>query len=218
MTTIADAVGEQALRFFGSTTASVSHELKNALAIIKENAGLLNDYMLMMDKGRPVEPQRFKTVAGRIEDQIFRADGLIKSLNRYAHTVDDDTKELDLNEILDLFASVSHRSAAMRQVTLQCLPAAHPVMAHCPPFLLFTALGQCLSFALDLAVPGQNMIVGISTEQGGGFYFQLPTAFSQSCLSQYYPNPEQEELLSRLGASSAMEAGAGRITITLNAT
>ena len=32
-------VGQSGLTYFGRTTASISHELKNALAIIKENAG-----------------------------------------------------------------------------------------------------------------------------------------------------------------------------------
>ena len=83
MTTMIDAVGEQGLRFFGSTTASVSHELKNALAIIKESAGLLNDYMTMIDKGRPITPDRLRTVTARIEGQVQRSDQLIRSLNRF---------------------------------------------------------------------------------------------------------------------------------------
>ena len=58
-----EPICEQGLRFFSATTASLSHELKNALAIIKENAGLLTDYMAMFEKGSPVAPDRLITVA-----------------------------------------------------------------------------------------------------------------------------------------------------------
>ena len=44
---------ETSLQFFGRVSASISHELKNVLAIINENAGLLEDFTLMGDRGIP---------------------------------------------------------------------------------------------------------------------------------------------------------------------
>jgi hypothetical protein len=38
-----EIVAETGLQFFGKMTASISHEIKNVLAIINENAGLLED-------------------------------------------------------------------------------------------------------------------------------------------------------------------------------
>jgi hypothetical protein len=38
-----DSLGRQGLQFFGKISASVSHEIKNVLAVIGENAGLLED-------------------------------------------------------------------------------------------------------------------------------------------------------------------------------
>ena len=42
---------EMGLQFFGRMSASISHEIKNVLAIINENAGLLEDFSLMADRG-----------------------------------------------------------------------------------------------------------------------------------------------------------------------
>ena len=53
-------VAETGLQFFGEITASNSHEIKNILAIINENAGLLEDLALMYDRGAQIEPQRLK--------------------------------------------------------------------------------------------------------------------------------------------------------------
>ena len=39
-------VGLGGIQFFGKMAASISHEIKNVLAIINENAGLLEDICL----------------------------------------------------------------------------------------------------------------------------------------------------------------------------
>ena len=45
----------ESLRFFGKMNASISHELRNALAVINENAGLIKDLMIMTEKGHPLD-------------------------------------------------------------------------------------------------------------------------------------------------------------------
>ena len=44
-----ETAAETGLQFFGKMTASISHEIKNVLAIINENAGLLEDLALLSD-------------------------------------------------------------------------------------------------------------------------------------------------------------------------
>ena len=78
-----DIIGKEGLQFFGKISASISHEIKNVLAIINENAGLLEDFTLMAEKGRPIDMERFKTVAGKIRGQVGRADGIVKNFNRF---------------------------------------------------------------------------------------------------------------------------------------
>jgi hypothetical protein len=51
-----DPIAETGLQFYGKITASVSHEIKNVLAIINENAGLLEDFTFMADRGKPIDP------------------------------------------------------------------------------------------------------------------------------------------------------------------
>ena len=41
-------IGETGLRFFGKINSSISHEMRNVLAIINENAGLMKDLMMKM--------------------------------------------------------------------------------------------------------------------------------------------------------------------------
>ena len=69
-----DIITETGLQFFGSISASISHELKNVLAIVNENAGLLEDFTLMADRGKPIDPARLKIMAAAVKRQVGRAD------------------------------------------------------------------------------------------------------------------------------------------------
>ena len=113
-----DVREETALRFFGKMSASISHEIKNVLAIINENAGLLEDYNLMAEKGIPLNPERLKTLAETVMTQIKRADVIVKNMNKFAHSVDDAKKTVDVREVLELVRALSSRFAAMRGVVL----------------------------------------------------------------------------------------------------
>ena len=88
MSSKSDIISETGLQFFGKVSASISHEIKNVLAIMNENAGLLEDYTRMLENGKPINTERFKTLAGKVLKQIQRADGIVKRLNRFAHSVE----------------------------------------------------------------------------------------------------------------------------------
>ncbi len=96
MSTVAGTPSEQGIEFFGRMTASISHEIKNTLAIVNENAGLLGDLALLMDKGRPLSPERLTTLAGNIRRQVQRADDIIRRLNRFAHSAHEPAASVDL--------------------------------------------------------------------------------------------------------------------------
>lgn len=202
MTLLTDTTGWSGLQFFGKTTASVSHELKNALAIIKENAGLLNDYLLMMEKGMPLQPDRVKLVAGRIDQQTERADELIRHLNRFGHSVDEASASVDLNEMLELHSALSMREVSMQQATVHIEAAATPVVVKTTPICLLTLLGHCLSFALQVMGPGRELVVRISkVEDGAAIRFERLAAM-KPC---NFPGEAEAALLEAMGATCRME-------------
>ncbi len=209
-------VGQSGLTYFGRTTASISHELKNALAIIKENAGLLGDYLLMMEKGMPIDPARFKTVAGRIEDQITRADGIIKNLNRFAHSVDDPVKAIDLNETAGLLGVLSQREAAMRQIALQVIPQEGTLTVTTAPYLLLNLLGRCLSICLQHMGAGKTLSVRVAKEGDKAciVFDALDAAALASAGS--FPGESESALLSAVGADCRLDGNQGRLIITLS--
>jgi signal transduction histidine kinase len=215
MTDKPDMIGQAGLQFFGCMSASISHELKNALAIIKENAGLLSDYIHMMGKGMSVEPERFDKIAGRIEAQTHRADAIIKNLNQFAHSVDIPVKSVDLNEILDLLVALHRRPAAMRQVELEPRPAVSPVTVTTNPFVLLNLLGLVLAFSLQ-TLPGG----GVMTLSAGPAQSEAEVGFGDlqnlaDVPADQFPGEHINALLTALGATAIIEPEACRIVVRL---
>jgi len=215
MKTQPDLIGEAGLQFFGRMSASVSHELKNALAIIKENAGLLGDYVTMMGKGASVDPERFQTIARRIDGQTRRADTIIKDLNQFAHTVDSASKPVDLNQILDLLVALHRRPAAMLQVSLEPRPSDSAVVITTAPFLLLNALGLILAFALKTVPAGATITIaaGIASP-GAEICFGRLNALADLTAGQF-PGEHENALLTALGAKAIMDAGHCQIIVRL---
>jgi C4-dicarboxylate-specific signal transduction histidine kinase len=215
MTDRSDIIGQAGLQFFGRMSASISHELKNALAIINENSGLLSDYIHMAGKGMALEPERFEKIARRIDAQTQRADAIIKNLNQFAHSVDVPSKSLDLNEILNLLVALHNRPAAMRQVALEPRPAESAVMVTTNPFLLLNILGLVLSHALHAVPAGGTMPLAVGLAQSEAEirfedlrnFPDLPTAS--------FPGTHENALLTALGAKAIMEPETCRIVVRM---
>lgn len=163
MNDISDAACESALHFFGTMTASISHEINNILSIINENAGLLEDFTLMADKGIPLDPERIKVLAGKITAQIRRADMIVKNMNKFAHSVDEPVKRIDLIDLLGLVVALSNRLASIRCVTLEVDPPKNPIAITTNDFFLKNLLWLCLDFAMNAA--GQDKTVVLNAEQ-----------------------------------------------------
>ena len=213
--TVNGRTNNEQLLFLGGTTASISHELKNVLAIIKENNGLIDDYLIMSEKGVPFEPERLKTALIRIEQQIQRADGVIKALNQLAHTVDDTEKTVDLNEILHLLSTISARSASMHRVNLELRPGQMPRMVTTCPLLLLTFLGACLSFAVEGTAAGSSVIMSVLPEPSCGLSFESLESNNESPEKQF-PFENFNTMMDTLGVHCSQGGKAGRIHIIFN--
>jgi signal transduction histidine kinase len=99
--------GYDSLAFFGRVNASISHELKNIMAIISETAGLLGDLSEMASTGTPVDPDLLKSSAESIIEEIQRGFTTIRQMNRFSHSVDVPVSSVNLLELLDLVRHLS---------------------------------------------------------------------------------------------------------------
>ncbi len=210
-----DVIGEQGLQFFGKMSATISHEINNSLAIINENAGLLQDFTLMADKGMPLDPVRLNSLAGKLIDQIRRAEGIVKNMNRFAHSVDEPVKSVNLDDIVELMVTLSARFASMRGVTVESKPASVPVMITTNSFLMQNLIWLCLDFAMDAAAAGNTIdIITEKTKNGAQISFMQAGDPAKAPPNKFPAEPEKV-LLDVLKANLSADEGVGKIVITL---
>ena len=164
MTPEPDDLSMAGLRFSGTVTAAFTHDFKNALAIIKENNGLLQDLIAMAERGRPLDPERIAVLAERIGRQVERADRMTSQLNRFAHSADRPRVETDLAVMLEMAAVLAGRKAALKRVTIEPVPPATAFRVSTFPFALQHLIYRCIESLLDGAGSGGRIVLEV---QGG---------------------------------------------------
>ena len=163
MTDDSRALAIEGVRFFGEMSASISHEIKNVLAIINENAGLLQDMVMMIEKGMPLSPERLSGLAQSIIRQVNRGDRIVKGMNRFAHSADHPTETVDLGEVIQFISMLAARLIAMKGEAPRIDVPATPVTAVINRFFLEDLVWTCLCRAMDARAPDQT--VGIVAEK-----------------------------------------------------
>ncbi len=203
------------LQFFGKMTASISHEIKNVMAIINESAGLMEDYSLMAEKGMPIDPERLKVVSDRVAMQIRRADRIAKNLNNLAHSVDEFHKSVDLRETLELAVGLSGRFADMRSVRLDFQPSSDFPTVITSTFHLLNLIWRVLDFAMDAS--GADKMIGLTYDADAE---SVKIKFSglaapANTAETIFPPAGEEVLLHILGATIHQDAKRGEISLVL---
>ncbi len=211
-----DIIGEAGLQFFGKMSASISHEIKNTLAIINENSGLLDDLAALAEKGVPLDPQKLKTHAGKITNQVRRADGIVKNMNRFAHSVDDAVTSIDLVETVEFVKALSARFASMSEITLEAPPSAGPVTLRTRPYLLQNLIWLCIDFSMGRA--GSGKTVALHTERvgkDGKIRFARLEGLADGPV-EAFPGAREKALLQAVGADLVVDIPKGEITLMVS--
>ena len=203
------------LQFFGKISASISHELKNVLAIINENAGLLEDLTLMADRGVPLDPARLNAMAAGVKKQIGRADTIIGNMNRFAHSADQPVATVDLAQTVELAMAVTARFAAMQGIKINLKLPDNPVALQTTPFFLMNLIWQCLEFAMSAG--GDEKQVELVAEETDGsvrIRFRRLAGLSQALLDDF-PSDREQYLLDMLAADLTVDEGSGALILQL---
>lgn len=215
MKAMMDPMGRSGLEFFGMITATISHEIKNVLAIINENAGLMNDLTFMARKGKPLDIDKIASLADRFSRQVARADDIIQNMNRFAHSVDNPVEKVDAGDILKLTIALAERLISTRGVTINLTLPDAPVHITTSPFFLNTAFWYCLEYAMDAVGEKKAIDITIKNEASN-------ININFKGLSDVGPSSERplltkkrETVLNFLSADLSMNENAHSIILTL---
>lgn len=189
------------LEVYGLLTASVTHEIKNTLSIINENAGLIQDLCSMVEGDEGVPAARVESSMQTIANQVGRSSAIMKNLNRFAHSNDKVPGQTEMSDMLTLMVALTSRFAAMRRVsvTTSCQPGTlietNLLVLHSLVFLTLYKL---------YAVCPENSVLNVTgdSESGGRpiirFMLEGPSALP---IPSELPGSKEDELARQIGAA-----------------
>lgn len=106
------------LRFIGKILATLSHELKNHLAIIKEYSGLIQDLVETERRPSPGPAHQCVNSVRCIHQQIDKTLALLRYFNRFSHRMDISPSVYGVNEAVEELLALIHRLANQKKILL----------------------------------------------------------------------------------------------------
>ena len=204
---------ETGLQFFGTVNASVSHEIKNRMAVINEQAGLLKDLVALAEKGNDLSLERLKRLAEALKTQVALTDAIIRNMNRFAHSVDSFLISIDICDLLTLTVALAKRIADNRGVHIETRLPSSSFSLKTAPFFLMHLVWQCLEAMMDLGTSAHTVLVECAKNEGGA-----QICFSTDGVSGPAENTLSDsalELASAIQAVVAFDEKKNRIRIEL---
>jgi signal transduction histidine kinase len=203
---------DRGLGFFGSVTASISHDLNNAMAIIEQTAGLLDDLISGSDDEGAVGTKQLQRIVEKIERQTKRGAAIIRRMNTFAHSVDDPEKDLELGQLIGDVIALANRMAERRRVQLEALPAPAAVHIKANAFQVQQAVYLSIRELVALVPEGDKIAISAGAND------------SQACVETEGAVEESsrevdltylEILMEELGGAVDSTTENGRVTIRL---
>ena len=163
-----DRFTENGLKFFGTISASISHEIKNRMAVINEQAGLLKDLVTLAEKGKELSLERLMRLSESLKKQVSLTDSIVRNMNRFAHSVDSFQTSTDICDLLTLTAALAKRTVDNRGVEIELELPKPSFSLETAPFFLTNLIWQCLEAVMNLDSKPQKLVIGCEKSENGG--------------------------------------------------
>ncbi len=152
--------------FYGRITASITHEMKNVLAIIKEASGLMQDILAFSKEDTCPHEDKLKDALHTIGEQVKRGVELSSRLNRFAHESEDLIESVDLNDLVAHLVALSTRFAWLKKIDLVFAPSATAIAVQTRPISLQMALFAGIECCFAALPSGGRIEIKALSENG----------------------------------------------------
>jgi hypothetical protein len=207
-----DPYGYDSLAFFGRVNASISHELKNVMAIISETAGLLNDLSEMARKGTAIEPDMLTSSTDSIIEEIQRGFMTIRQMNRFSHSIDNPAGAIDLQEMLDLIRHLAGYLAYAGKINLNLGDGDAPIV-QTRPFILQALVYQAVVQAFQETGPGAALDISIQP-RGDSTWGILFEGFNAKAFDAFH-DERIKRMATSIGLSIRWDTATDRLEIDI---
>ncbi|MBU1342433.1 MAG: hypothetical protein KKE44_12405 [Proteobacteria bacterium] len=150
--------------FLGRVTASVTHEIQNVLAIIKETSGLMEDFLQMnQSEGLSDIEDRLNKCIETIKRQAYRGVTLTSSLNGFAHTPDSTLSSINIFETLKKLVFITDRLFKQKGVDVSIVECNNPYSITTDPVLFEMVVFSCTECLIDVFQIKTTLILNLQS-------------------------------------------------------
>ncbi len=142
------------MAFLGKITASMTHEIKNTLAIIQESSGLLSDFLTLSQEGSFPHKDKFQRVLGNINTQVNRSVDITTRLNEFAHSMDEPHIQVNVADLLERVVLLMRRLAKRKGIDLSALASDRDLSLVSDPFRLQLVLATVIEQLAEVLEAG----------------------------------------------------------------
>ena len=154
------------MAFLGKITASMTHEIKNTLAIILESSGLLSDLITLSQEGSFPHKEKFQRVLGNINDQVNRGVDITTRLNQFAHSMDEPQVEVNVADLLERVVLLMRRLAKRKGIELRAEVADRDLSLVSDPFRLQLVLASVIEYLAESLEAGDGIVLQAQSSPG----------------------------------------------------
>jgi hypothetical protein len=146
----------------GQVLASVTHEMQNVMAIIKESGALVDDILELNGRPRLEHGDKLESGLLNVREQVDRGRRLMLMLNGFAHAAADYPERCDLPRFARQICVPADRAARMKEGALRPELGAGSVLARGNALLIMESVWTALNALLAGCAKGDVLTVSIA--------------------------------------------------------
>ena len=135
--------------FMGRVLASVTHDMQNVMAIVKESGCLVDDILSLNGYPRMKHGEKLKPAIATIVEQVERGRNLMFMINGFAHAASDFAHVADLSRFTQQISVLAERMVRLKECRLQTAFCQAPLLVQANALLLMQAVYTGIATLLE---------------------------------------------------------------------
>jgi C4-dicarboxylate-specific signal transduction histidine kinase len=210
-------VKHQEVALAGRITADQTHEIKNALAVLRESVGVMRDVLNLSKDLDFQHKERFERALGFCEKHLSRGVAVTSRLNRFAHSSDEPEDEVDLRQATELAVELMARRASFQKIVVEAKVPSKPITLRAFPQRVILLISAMVNALLEAELPGvEKILVSLESKKSRVFLRAMAAPWHEG-LEGKLNLPDVNEAMAELGAALSYEAGRKTAGLVLDA-
>lgn len=154
--------------FMGRVLASVTHDMQNVMAIVKESGCLVDDILSLNGYPRMKHGEKLKPAIGTIVEQVERGRNLMLMINGFAHAAGDFAEVADLCRFARQISVLAERMVLLKECRLQTECGQSPLLVQANAFLLMQAVYMGIAALLETCGSHRTVLLRTARAEHAG--------------------------------------------------